>query len=92
MQAAFAGAQRDPLAGETEAHGSAAAAAAAVSVHSGKGVADDDVAFGGAELVEAVFKGLFPNAFQSVLPVRNHKVRPSIRQCNSQGFNSVRLN
>jgi hypothetical protein len=73
LQAAFA--VKDPLpVGQTEAHGSAAAAAAAVAAHGGDAPQDDEIAYGGAELVEAVFRGLFPNAFQSILPVRNHKV------------------
>ncbi len=73
IQAAFASV--DPLpAGETEAHGSAAAAAAAVAAHGDVPVADDDSISGGAGLVEAVFRGLFPSAFHSVLPIRNHKV------------------
>ncbi|BDA42899.1 probable CSC1-like protein ERD4 at C-terminar half [Coccomyxa sp. Obi] len=59
---------------KTGPHGSAAAAAAAVDANASEGVAEGaEVDLGGQGLVEAVFKGMFPEAFQEVVPVRNHK-------------------
>ena len=81
MQSAFATARTDRAVGAThEAHGAAAAAAAAQAEHPAAGqdgpYADEDSEFelGGPGLVEAVFRGMFPDAFDKVVPVRNHKV------------------
>ncbi len=59
---------------KTGPHGAAAAAAAAVDANATDGVAEGaEVDMGGQGLVEAVFKGMFQETFQEVVPVRNHK-------------------
>ena len=75
MQATIATAKASELPdSRTGAHGSAAAAAAAVDANASEGMSDAaEVELGGQGLVEAVFKGMFPDAFQEVVPVRNHK-------------------
>lgn len=71
--------------GKTGEHGSAAAAAAAANANA-TGAADGgtdegeeaEVELGGQGLVEAVFRGMFPDNFQEVVPVRNHKASTCI--------------
>lgn len=75
MQSAIATAKASELPdSKTGPHGSAAAAAAAVDANASEGMsAGAEVELGGQGLVEAVFKGMFPEAFQEVVPIRNHK-------------------
>jgi hypothetical protein len=72
---------------KTGPHGAAGAAAAAadanVSADSAGGAESVEVELGGQGLVVAVFRGMFPDTFQEVVPVRNHKAsRPSSNLCS----------